>query len=634
MGLRELLILLLILAIVGVILRGLYVALRASRGQLRMALDKNIPQYDPDELLSSELPNGGARLVQRSFDEVVRRNSEFTSRDQAIPVLMDTVGEDEPFEEAPRQSSVATARNAARQKHGMRTAIKPVQRLIDRMAAVAAAAQAASPAVMSAPAPDTHAAEYFDDALDDEQYEEEQYEEQDDFRSEPMSAAGYRDDDDRDDDLDDDDRDDDLDDDDYEDDPRHEDDDDFEDDEDDQYDDADRDDDAADDNEADDSEDPEDFESWEEDQDGEDDEYEAEEFESVYGDDNTDEPEQEVRASGRPSVEEKAASSADTWYEDEAVPPVDDEVKSGPRRWLQWAGEKLSGKGTTVHDTSVHVTESHERPHRAEPVLGLGSFDDQEEVSAPRNVQAPVRKTREPLDKSRQKELSLDHPDDDILFDREERAAEKVSRMEKPAPQKAAREQVRGQGPLLQQEKIRGQGPLPQEKVRGQGPLPQEPVLQEAVPAASSAPAQDFSEVLVLNVVARPNHEIAGVDLLQVLLANQLRFGDMAIFHRHVDGAARSPVLFSVANLVNPGTFDLNRISEFSTRGVCFFMTLPSVGNNMQAFDKMLEAAQQVRIALDADLKDDNRSVMTAQTIEHYRQRVRDFDLRQLRQPK
>ena len=76
MGLRELLILLLILAIVGVILRGLYVALRARRGQLRMALHKNIPQYDPDELLSSELPNGGARLVQRSFDEVLRRNSE------------------------------------------------------------------------------------------------------------------------------------------------------------------------------------------------------------------------------------------------------------------------------------------------------------------------------------------------------------------------------------------------------------------------------------------------------------------------------------------------------------------------------------------------------------------------------
>ena len=144
----------------------------------------------------------------------------------------------------------------------------------------------------------------------------------------------------------------------------------------------------------------------------------------------------------------------------------------------------------------------------------------------------------------------------------------------------------------------------------------------------------EYNEVLVINVVAKPDREFSGVDLLPVLLTCGLRFGDMSIFHRHLDADTRSPVLFSVANIVNPGTFDLNQISAFSTRGLCFFMTLPNVANNMQAFDKMLEVAQQVRIALDGDLKDDNRSVMTAQTIEHYRQRVRDFDLRQLRQQK
>jgi cell division protein ZipA len=37
---------------------------------------------------------------------------------------------------------------------------------------------------------------------------------------------------------------------------------------------------------------------------------------------------------------------------------------------------------------------------------------------------------------------------------------------------------------------------------------------------------------------------------------------------------------------------------------------------------------------LDAELKDDNRSVMTAQTVEHYRQRIRDFDLQQLKNSK
>ena len=125
MGLRELLILILILAIVGVILRGLYVALRARRGQLRMQLDKNIPQYDPDELVRSELPNGGARMVERSFAKVLQQNSEFTSNerrkagksDHAIPVLMDAVGDDDDEDEgvsAPRQSSVANARDAAR----------------------------------------------------------------------------------------------------------------------------------------------------------------------------------------------------------------------------------------------------------------------------------------------------------------------------------------------------------------------------------------------------------------------------------------------------------------------------------------------------------------------------------------
>src|SRR5690606_9672253 len=144
----------------------------------------------------------------------------------------------------------------------------------------------------------------------------------------------------------------------------------------------------------------------------------------------------------------------------------------------------------------------------------------------------------------------------------------------------------------------------------------------------------DYNEVLVINVMAKPDRELAGVDVLQALLGTGLRFGEMNIFHRHLDGRPNTPVVFSVANMVNPGTFDLNKISEFSTRGVCFFMTLPNVVTSMQAFDLMLDVAQRVRIALDGDLKDDNRSVMTAQTIEHYRQRVRDFDLRQLRQKK
>ena len=666
MGLRELMILLLILAIVGVILRGLYVALRARRGQLRMALEKNIPQYDPDELISSELPNGGARLVQRSFEQVVKRNSEFTARDQAIPVLMDTLGEDEPLDEPPRASSVASARNAARQKHSQRT-LKPVHRPIDRMASTAATPLAAGAAPTSHGMTDDEDAARHSSAF-----------EQDDEPRDAFSAAGYRDDDDRQDDdyddaddyADDDDDayeeeraaggrdDDDWDDDDEDDDDRDIDDDqdDFDDAEDDDYDDAD--DELAargparerseQDDEPDDYDDQDDFddqdeyddeedlpESWEEDQDGEDDEPEVEEFDNVYRDDEASEPdEDDVLLRPR----EGEGAHAESWYEEEEEPaaaPAQD-TRSAPRRWLQWAGEKLSGMGAAAAEKAVHEPE---RVQRAEPVLGLDTFDD-DQVSAPRTVTAPTRAVREPLDKSRQKELSLDHPEDEILRERAREREQKPARRHRDAEgvrQEVPRESVaapqeRSPRAAAAVEPAPKQRPARQETSREEAPR-QQARAQAEPPREPAAP--DFSEVLVLNVVARPDREISGIEMLQVLLANQLRFGDMAIFHRHLGADTSTPVLFSVANLVNPGTFDLNRIGDFSTRGLCFFMTLPSAAtNNMQAFDQMLDAAQKVRIALDADLKDDNRSVMTAQTIEHYRQRVRDFDLRQLRQAK
>jgi FtsZ-interacting cell division protein ZipA len=45
----------------------------------------------------------------------------------------------------------------------------------------------------------------------------------------------------------------------------------------------------------------------------------------------------------------------------------------------------------------------------------------------------------------------------------------------------------------------------------------------------------------------------------------------------------------------------------------------------------MLQTAQDLVRSIDGELRDDQRNMMTGQTIEHYRQRVRDFELRRLR---
>jgi FtsZ-interacting cell division protein ZipA len=78
-------------------------------------------------------------------------------------------------------------------------------------------------------------------------------------------------------------------------------------------------------------------------------------------------------------------------------------------------------------------------------------------------------------------------------------------------------------------------------------------------------------------------------------------------------------------------TFDLNNMDEFTTLGISFFLALPTPINNLDAFEQMLGVAQEIRATLGGDLKDDHRNAMTGQTIEHYRQRIRDFELRRLK---
>ena len=60
------------------------------------------------------------------------------------------------------------------------------------------------------------------------------------------------------------------------------------------------------------------------------------------------------------------------------------------------------------------------------------------------------------------------------------------------------------------------------------------------------------------------------------------------------------------------------------------FMTLPGPKQSITAFNYMIETAQVLVRNLNAELRDDAHSVMTAQTIEHCRQRIRDFERKQL----
>ena len=151
-----------------------------------------------------------------------------------------------------------------------------------------------------------------------------------------------------------------------------------------------------------------------------------------------------------------------------------------------------------------------------------------------------------------------------------------------------------------------------------------------AQPAPSGLVSQEEPEVFMFNVVARSKQGFHGGDILHILLACDLRFGDMGFFHRHELEAGRGAVQFSVTNMMQPGVFDIDNMADMATPGLVFFLTLPGPDDMMQAFDYMLETAKAVARNLDADVLDESRSVVSKQTMEHSRQKVRDLELRLL----
>ena len=99
----------------------------------------------------------------------------------------------------------------------------------------------------------------------------------------------------------------------------------------------------------------------------------------------------------------------------------------------------------------------------------------------------------------------------------------------------------------------------------------------------------------------------------------------MNIFHRiGKDGTPE----FSLASAVEPGTFDLTKLASQEIPGVTMFMHVHKLVDPEAVYDKMLLVADTIAAELGGLIKDESRSVITAQTIEHCRQEIRDFHFR------
>lgn len=139
--------------------------------------------------------------------------------------------------------------------------------------------------------------------------------------------------------------------------------------------------------------------------------------------------------------------------------------------------------------------------------------------------------------------------------------------------------------------------------------------------AATEAPPPE--EVIALHVKG----PVQGAVLLQMMTELGCKFGELGIFHRYETTAGTGPMIFSVANMFNPGTFDLDNLEEFETEGVAFFLTLPMSFDGQQAFNMMLNAAKKLATEIpQGQVLDGQRQLLARQSIHEARQRIREFE--------
>jgi cell division protein ZipA len=183
----------------------------------------------------------------------------------------------------------------------------------------------------------------------------------------------------------------------------------------------------------------------------------------------------------------------------------------------------------------------------------------------------------------------------------------------------------------------RAVAPGPQDTWRGR----LEPTFTEATaelpvrsPPDAQAPTLSSSEsppprrierrkILSVRLAASPQG-LDGAKLQYALEAESLKFGKYDVFHRiHTDGAS---IVFSVASMVEPGTFDLEKMPETHYPGVTLFAQLPGPTPGMHALNELIACARKLQQALGGTLQDDRGVPLTVHRIERLRQEVREFE--------
>lgn len=141
-------------------------------------------------------------------------------------------------------------------------------------------------------------------------------------------------------------------------------------------------------------------------------------------------------------------------------------------------------------------------------------------------------------------------------------------------------------------------------------------------------PHKISEKLVILHVIARRPLKFNGKAVQNLCKEFDLELDDLYIFNKNVERFSGKKALYSIVNMVKPGTFDADGMHDFETPGLSFILSLPGPEEGLRAFNIMLEDARKFSERLNGDLLDESRNRLNPQMTAHLQEDIQLFSLK------
>lgn len=125
-----------------------------------------------------------------------------------------------------------------------------------------------------------------------------------------------------------------------------------------------------------------------------------------------------------------------------------------------------------------------------------------------------------------------------------------------------------------------------------------------------------------INIISTNTIGFSGRAIDQAAHRIGMEFGPMNIYHLKNSDPTGYRNLFSLANLYQPGDFDLKRIVDFTTDGLTLFMSVPHAAYPEQVFDKMIGTARTFCRLLGGEMRDQQQRPLSDRDLQTIRAQI------------